>query len=268
MTVDRHFLGWDAPVVEKVRDFLIPAPPQGPVDLRGTLVVVPTRQSQRRLREALTLYCARHGTYLLAPALRTPPQLLLPDDESLMAGPIDILAAWTEVLRTIDVSQFQGLFPMVAPERGFAWALSTGTMVQSLRDELAEHGMTIEALVKEHGEALQELERWRDLARLEQLVVSMVETRFGLLDPCHATLRRATNPVVPPSIERIVVACTPDPTPVALAALEALSLNVHVDVLVHAPAGMAEINCPEISLAVLQQFIDGSVGWSDSGIGG
>jgi ATP-dependent helicase/nuclease subunit B len=240
MTIARHFLGWDAPVVEKVRDYLVPAPPAGPVDLRGTLVVVPTRQSQRRLREALTLYCARHGTYLLAPTLRTPPHLLMPGDESLLASPLDIMAGWTEVLRTIDVSQFHGLFPMGAPERGFAWALSTGMMVQSLRDELAEHGIAIESLVAKHGEALQEQERWRDLARLEQLFVSMVETRFGLQDPCRAAVRRAAEPVLPPPIERIVVACSPDPTPVALAALEVLSTRVQIDVLVHAPPGMAD----------------------------
>ena len=240
MTIARHFLGWDAPAVEKVREFLIPAPPPGPVDLRGTLVVVPTRQSQRRLRESLTLYCARHGTYLLAPSLRTPPLLLLSDDESLLAGPIDILAAWTEVLRTIEVSHFRGLFPLGAPERGFAWALSTGTMVQSLREELAEHGLTIESLVANHGDALQEQERWRDLARLEQLFVATVETRFGLQDPCRAAVRRSSEPVLPPSIERIVLACTPDPTPVALAALDVLSARVHIDVLVHAPAEMAD----------------------------
>ena len=53
MPVERYFLGWDAPVTAKVREFLLPQQLSGPVDLGKDLIVVPTRQAGRRLREAL-----------------------------------------------------------------------------------------------------------------------------------------------------------------------------------------------------------------------
>ena len=53
MPVERYFLGWDAPVTAKVREFLLPLQLSGPVDLGKDLIVVPTRQAGRRLREVL-----------------------------------------------------------------------------------------------------------------------------------------------------------------------------------------------------------------------
>jgi len=58
MAIERHFLGWDEPVVRRVLDFLIPSPPDGSVDLRRTLVLVPTQQSGRRLRQAAAMRAA------------------------------------------------------------------------------------------------------------------------------------------------------------------------------------------------------------------
>lgn len=239
MTVERHFLGWDAPAVEKVRDYLIPSPPEGPVDLRGMLVLAPTQQAQRRLREALTLYCAKRGTYLLAPMMRTPLHLVRADDD-LNAGPVDVAAIWTVLLRSIDITEFSGLFPNGVPIRDFGWALGTGGMLQSLRDELAEHGLSIQSVCCEHASSLQEPERWNDMARLESLFLASIEERCALRDPCRSMLQRARAPKLPPSVERIVLACNPDPTPIALRALDELSTSLPVDILIHAPASLAD----------------------------
>ena len=240
MTVERHFLGWDAPVVEKVRDYLVLSAPEGPVDLRGTLVLVPTRQAGRRLREALTRFCAERGTYLLAPTLRTPLYLVRTDDDILAASPVDVSAVWTDLLRTIDLSHFRGLFPTGVPVRDFGWALGTGTMLQSLREHLAEHGMSIQSVLADHGQALQERERWNDLAQLESLFLSQIETRFGLHDPSRTMLHRAQEPVLTESVKHIVLACNPDPTPTSLHALGILSANIPVDILIHAPESLAD----------------------------
>jgi len=240
MAIERHFLEWDEPVVDRVRQYLIPEAPDPAVDLRNTLVLVPTRHAGRRLREALTVYCARRGAYLLAPMLQTPVDLVSAGAGELTAGPLEVSAAWTDVLRNIDVAEYPGLFPSGVPARDFSWALSTGAMLQRLRDELAEHGMSVESIVSGQGEALQEHQRWIDLARLERLFVLTIETRLGLRDPCSAMLGRSTTPTLPPAIERVVLACSPDPTPIALRALETLSERTSVDVLVHAPITHAD----------------------------
>ncbi|MBN1672695.1 MAG: PD-(D/E)XK nuclease family protein [Kiritimatiellae bacterium] len=66
MAVTRHFLGWDAPLTELACRFLLPGRISGTADLESTLIVVPTRQAGRSLREALAARCARQGAALLS----------------------------------------------------------------------------------------------------------------------------------------------------------------------------------------------------------
>ncbi|MDI1320450.1 MAG: hypothetical protein PSW75_09715, partial [bacterium] len=63
----RIFLPWDRPLPAQAaawlaRDWAGP----GPLDLGGWLVIVPTRQSGRRLREALAEHAATRGSAVLA----------------------------------------------------------------------------------------------------------------------------------------------------------------------------------------------------------
>lgn len=240
MAVQRHFLGWDAPVLHKVRDYLVPEPPLGPVDLRNTLVLVPTQQAGRRLRMALTLLCATNGTYLLAPALRTPSHLLSGGNHSssAVASPMDVAANWTRVFLDVEPTQYPGLFPTPVPTRDFRWALRTGRMLESLRQTLAEHGLSIRSTVDRFGNAIEELDRWTDMARLEQHAVEQLE-RLGLLDPCCQMLHHADEPNHL-EFDRVVLACVPDPAPLSLTILAHLSETTDIDVLVHAPHGMSD----------------------------
>jgi ATP-dependent helicase/nuclease subunit B len=64
--------------------------------------------------------------------------------------------------------------------------------------------------------------------------------RAGRLDPTAAQLAAAQNPAPPAGIARIVVVATPDPLPLALAALEAHARALPIDVVIHASAGSAE----------------------------
>ena len=45
MPVERVLLGWDAPLTEKVSQFLLLPELSGTVDLDNNLIVVPTRQA-------------------------------------------------------------------------------------------------------------------------------------------------------------------------------------------------------------------------------
>ncbi len=240
MTLERHFLGWDAPVIRKVRDYLVPEHPGGPVDLRSILVLLPTQQAGRRLREALTLLCAEYGTYLLAPSLRTPSRLLQIDDAAVsIASPLDVAAVWATLLQRIDPSELPGLFPAATPEGDFRWALRIGAMLQSVRETLSEQGYSVRSVVDQFGDSLEEIARWTDIARMEEQVVSHLQ-QLGLADACSETLRRARQPELPETFNRIILACVPDPAPLSLHALEHLSEMIPVDVLIHAPETMAD----------------------------
>ncbi len=218
----------------------MPEPPDGPVDLRDTVVLVPTQQAGRRLREALTLLCARYGTYLIAPALRTPAHLLAIDGSasSPIASPMDVAAGWARVLLDMEPSEYCGLLPASIPTRDFRWALRTGRMLESLRRTLAEHGHSIRSTVRQFEAEIEELDRWLDMAQLEQRAVAQLE-RLGLADPCSEMLRHAEQPAML-EFDQVVLACVPDPAPLSLTVLERLSASTAVEVLVHAPESIAD----------------------------
>lgn len=239
MPLQLHFLGWDAPVTHKVREFLIPAAPAEPVDLCDSLIVVPTRQAGRRLREAMALFCADHGTALLS-ARVVPPTFFLhpPDGFAGEAGGLAQKAAWTQILMHSDLAPLRALLPN-APERPDpAWALQTGNGIQSLRATLADGGYSIASVAADPELAVEEPDRWAALARIEAIYLKHLES-LGLQDPCDLKIRYAARPELPPGVRRIVVAALPDPNLLLLRALEALAADWPVDILVHAPAGLS-----------------------------
>jgi len=240
MAVERHFLGWDEPVVRKVRDFLIPRPPDGPVDLRTTLVLVPTQQAGRRLRQAMAVHASEHGTHhgFLRP--RLPIDLVRePSGSAEAASAIECAALWARLLLDANLAAFPALFPDSGANTGFAWALSTGKLVQGLRHELAAAGLTINEISTRFIDRLEEPERWVQLAALETSYLALVR-RSGRADPSLSRIEQSRQPQLPDGVRRIVLACAPDPDPVALSALERLADTVSVHVLVHAPESMAE----------------------------
>ncbi len=236
MGVRRHFLGWDGPIRGKVCGFLL----ADGSDLESTLVVVPTRQAGRRLREALALAGAARDVPVLG--LRAvPPTFFLFSSavEPREAAPLIVKAAWAETLLAADAAELGNLFPSLPAARDFAWALRLGETIQNLRASLAEGGYTIAAVVRDRGEALDEPERWADLARVEAAYLDRVG-RLGLEDPCARRIRLSARPEPPEGVRRIVVAAVSDPTLLLIRALESLSATIDVDILIHAPPGLAD----------------------------
>jgi len=137
MPLRRTFLGWDGPVVEKVCRRLLPRDGTLPIDLGHLLVVVPTRQAGRRLRQKLAETAAELGSAVLAPRVVQPSFFMQADPRPPnIAGPAAIKTAWVSVLVGADVTKLQGLFPVEPPDAGFRWALRTGELIQRLRDQL------------------------------------------------------------------------------------------------------------------------------------
>ena len=99
MGVTRVFLGWDRPLCETVPEWLLAQGTPGLIDLRGTVVGMPTRQSSWRLRAALPLAAHdRHGAALLAPEIVTASVLISPPPRPGRASEIQSLLAWRHVL--------------------------------------------------------------------------------------------------------------------------------------------------------------------------
>ncbi|MFO8011594.1 MAG: PD-(D/E)XK nuclease family protein [Dehalococcoidia bacterium] len=239
MPVKRHFLGWEAPLTEKVCEFLLPSEQRGPVDLDKYLIVVPTRQSGRRLRETLAIKCSARKTALLSPRVVTPAYFFQPDPAITVANPIEVIAAWAGLLLEIDLRQYPGLFPTHQPHQDFSWATHFAGTIESLRDELADGGYSLSDIISKSGSELEEPERWHDLARLESAYLESLE-RNGRMDPVRHKIEQSRNPRLGGSIERIITASVSDPSQLMITALEILSPHIPIEILIHAPEYLAD----------------------------
>ncbi|MCX6998209.1 MAG: PD-(D/E)XK nuclease family protein [Kiritimatiellaeota bacterium] len=241
MPLQRHFLDWDASLTERVCAWLLPARLDGPADVRADLIVVPTAQAGRRLREALARCCAEQQTALLAGRVVTPAYFFESRAHPGGAASAALVAsAWAAVLLRLDSRLWRALFPAPPPERTLDWALRLGARLQQLRETLADGGWRIADVPAAAGAALEEPERWQDLARLED-AYRRVLAGADREDPCARKLRLAEAPELPPDIRRIVVAGVTDPSGLALRALGHLSRRLAVDILIHAPAELADL---------------------------
>ena len=237
--VRRHFLPWDRPLLPQAVAFLAGDWRGGaPLDLAAVLVVVPTRQSGRRLREAIAGHAAARGQAAFPPRVLAPDGLVVPAAGTDTASPLESLLAWTEIFRGLDLAGFREVFPVDPPAQNFAWALRLAQEFAHLQRSLAETGLRLADVPAGAGADFPETERWRQIAALEQLHAARLAA-LGRRDGQAAKIWRAAAPVLPDGIERVVLLGTPDPLPLALQALAVHARNVPVDVVVFAPAAEA-----------------------------
>lgn len=239
MTLARHFLDWTAPVTHAMRDRLLPIKLAAAADLSDTLVITPTRQAGRRLREVLALHCADQGTALIPPVMKEPLFFLDTGTPTRVAGPLLSNALWTRVLTDANLEDFTGLFPAPPPLHDMAWATRTAEHIQRVRQLLAEGGYLIRDVALGKGDALEEPERWADLARLETTYLNQLADA-QLEDHAAHLIRQAETPHLPPGTNRVVVAAVPDPSLLMIRALNRLAGHIPVEILIHAPESEAD----------------------------
>jgi ATP-dependent helicase/nuclease subunit B len=158
--VERVFLGWDRPFLTAAVEWLLARKDELP----EILLVVPTSQSGRRLREAL----AETGGAILAPQIATPGSLLKTDSQEIAEEWIERVA-WMEILESVeDWTDFEGLFPE-KPGEGRDWATGLAGEMIKLRRSLQENGLTLTTAARLLDETV-ETDRWEALGRLEQRV--------------------------------------------------------------------------------------------------
>ncbi len=220
-------------------------PGDAPLDLADLLVIVPTRQSGRRLRESLAAHAAMRGQAVF------PPKVVLPETLATLGAPTDGLAtrleqqlAWAGVLRGVSLDDFRDVFPVDPPDRNFAWAQRLATQLVRLQGTLAEAGLRIvdvpavASAASAEGD-FPERARWQQLAELERRVDTVLAAR-NLRDPQAAKIAFAAAPVPLVGIARIAIIGTPDPLPLALTILKKYAASLPVTVLVCGPGAQLE----------------------------
>jgi ATP-dependent helicase/nuclease subunit B len=223
--IDRVFLGWDRPFLKVAVDWLLARRDQLP----GMLVVVPTAQSGRRLREAL----AEAQGALLSPKVVTPGSFLKVRDEEAAPDWIEHLA-WVEVLEGIDDwSAYDGLFPEAPGGDGGEWAGGLAREMVKLRRTLQENGILFATAARKLAESV-EAERWEALGRLEELV----ERQLQAWQMTSRSRLLAEGLAMPEGVARIVLAGVVEMPPLLERAW--LAWGGELSVLIGAPESEAE----------------------------
>ncbi len=225
----RTFLGWEHPLVDLALEFLLG---DAIDELAAAAVVVPTRQSARRLRDTFALA----GEAKRCPRIVTPEFLYSPPDDVTprLASQGETLFAWALTLQQVKLSRLRNLFPVEPPDRGFNWAMGTAYDLLKLRTTLGEAGLLIGDVPDRLDERFGDVPRWQELADLERLATERLADA-GLQDSAAARQAMARNPHLEAGIGSLVLIGLPDPPPVALQALEGLASTHGIHVAVYAP---------------------------------
>jgi len=229
---ETKLLDWNRPLLPAVTDGLLDAVRDAILDLGDTIVIVPTIQSGRRLRESLSLAAADRNRGLLPPEILTPDQLLArPLRHRPAADEATVLAAWFTVLSKIDLARYPAVFP-VEPQTSAGWRLGLAQRFARLQGELGEEGLAFADVAERDAETGFESERWHQLASLEKAFLRDLENR-GLEDPRAARRAVATDYRPPEHVRRIILAATPDPQPLPLQALAGAESHAVVEVWIY-----------------------------------
>ena len=148
-------------------------------DFSSFLIVVPSKEAGRLLRETLAQEIAEDGGGLVPPTILTPAGLA---NSGLHRFPVtnDLQAslAWVAVLQETRPETTTSLFP--APfVKDLAWCREFATALIDLRRTLGEAGLTFADVAA--TENVPERARWRALAQLEKTWITLLE-RQGLRD--------------------------------------------------------------------------------------
>lgn len=238
--IKRLFWGWDAPVVNHAADFLAQEwdPALGPLDLADTLLLVPTMEAGRRLKEALARETGRRGGGASVPWVWTPEQALLPPQaRALRATPLQSQMAWQQALAQVPPTELGALFPTLPEERGWAWQVEMARLLAELKSLLGAGGLTL-AEAAEH--LPRDAARWQALGLLETACDEVLAGQ-GLQDAQTLKRQAAGSPHLPEGVQRVVILAAPDLPPLLTRwARQCAERGIRVLVAVQAPLSLAD----------------------------
>ena len=241
----RVFLGWENSLLQATATHLIQGhPKKETLDLTSALVIVPTKNAGRRLRETLAIRAAEQGAAVFPPLVVTPDFLFSPERlpssaESLpVATPQIAQWLWTATLLKIPFANFRRVFPVDPVERSLRWANDTASELLAVKRLLAESQLTFATA----GEILSDEDiepgRWAELAEIEAIAAREIGG-CGFREESSAQFDAAANGQLDPSITSVFVCGVPDLRPIAAKAIDHLSNQLTLSILVHAPESEA-----------------------------
>lgn len=193
----RIFLGWSEPLPKlAVARFFSRIGDRNPADFGDFLILVPTAEAGRLLREAVAE--ARSGTGgITGLDIRMPDQLF----SDIPAAPAaEVLAAWHRVLKNVPAEDFKALFgdDFDAARKDAARLLNIGSLIQNCRRTLAEDGVPLAAAAEKIriSAFAEQTERFRLLTELEKAFLAVCPD-----DP----VRRMLSAVPSPGDRRTVI---------------------------------------------------------------
>lgn len=234
-------IGWDKPVVDLVAERLLALAKERPDAFRRAIVVVPTAESGRWLRERVA-EMATEGAGRVKPVLMPEITLmgqLIPNGGKGVASEEDTLAAWLQVLGEQEESSLDEFAPLI-PRRPQThverWRVGVAHKLITLRTKLEQCEVTVDSVTKElkkrqdSAEAnkaeknayWRENRRWAKLGALFAKVDALIKER-GLQPVEEYRAGYAENPVWPGYHRLLVVACVPEVQP----QLKRLLKNMH-----------------------------------------
>ncbi|HYF34642.1 MAG TPA: PD-(D/E)XK nuclease family protein, partial [Prosthecobacter sp.] len=236
----RLFWGWDVPVLDRAVAWLTQdwQPASGAVDLSDTLIIVPTAEAARRLKEALAKETAKQDQGVSIPWVWTPEQALLPSQPRLATAPaskLQALIAWQQALRNAPLPTLRDLFPTLPDDRGWTWHIEMARLMADLKSLLGAGGHTFAELplILSHDVA-----RWRDLAELEKAYLAVL-AQAGLQDAQALKRQIASAPVLPAGLRRVLILAAPDLPPLFDRWVQ--SCGLPVTIAIQAPANLSHL---------------------------
>jgi ATP-dependent helicase/nuclease subunit B len=221
----RVFLGWHQPFAGLVAEWLLN---QGPT-LESTLVLVPTAQSARQLKQLL----AAQAGAILSPRFSTPGALMRSHDTDPAPDWLEALA-WQEVLEhQATRTTLEVLFSETAHTQG-EWAGGMAAEMVTLRRSLQDNGLSLRDVARRLG-STNESERWDALAKIESMADQWIE---------NAGLKSRTRILgqgisLPDGIEQLVLAGVSELPPLVERTLA--EAGIPITILVAAPESVSEL---------------------------
>ncbi len=232
------FWGWDAPVLERAVAHLTQDwdPASGALDLEQTLIVVPTSEAGRRLKEALARATDQHGRGASVTWVWTPEQALSPPQAHPAAATrMQAQMAWQQALQKVPLEALTALFPKLPEERGWLWQVEMAELLADLKSTLGAGGLSF---AEAEAQVSRDAARWRELAMIERAYFKELETA-GLHDSQALKRRVAGEPILPEGVREVLVLPAPDLPPLLTRWVQACAAqSLHVTVAVHAPQAL------------------------------
>ncbi len=209
----RYFFPWDRPFLPQLVDWLW----ERREELSEMILVVPTAQSGRRVRQALA---AKGGCW--SPQVVTPGWFL----GQVEGGRLEHVLAWSEILLEASREEIRTLIPVMPEKRSRGWSLAIAREIDRTRYALMEADLGFAEVVDQ----VEDPERWRELSLLEGRVVSYLRERHFVDIIASKRTHRAFL-----EGQKVVVAGVTDADPLTVRAW-----GDEPTILVHAPESFAE----------------------------